>query len=393
MMARCVLALLTLLLVPVPAGAQKRIALTFDDVPRAPGAFLTPDERTRRLIAALGRARVRQAAFFVNPGAVADRTGGEQRIGDYVKAGHVLANHSWSHPHLNASSAADYLADIDRAESWLKGREGYRPWFRYPFLDEGGPDKPKRDAVRAGLAVRALRNGYVTVDASDWNMEQLAVEARAAGKRIDTAALRDLYIESHLEAAEFYDGLARRTLGRSPAHVMLLHETDIAALFVGDLVEALRRAGWEVVSADEAFADPIATARPDVPSAQGTLTEALAWEKGLPAPRWYARNDTRLANRLFAERVLHETPSVAEKPTPVLWSTPMTRSATLLLLLAPVLLLAACGGGSQGANTAADETSAAPVVQQGVPENLTDDPRNEAIPLDAPPTSTRPKAQ
>jgi peptidoglycan-N-acetylglucosamine deacetylase len=293
-----------------PQTAEKRIALTFDDVPRGPGAFLTQEERTKRLIAALREAGVSQAAFFVNPGFLAnpERDGGEQRIAAYVAAGHVLANHSFSHPHLNATAAADYLADIDKAEAWLKGREGRRPWFRFPFLDEGGGDKVKRDAVRAGLKARGLRNGYVTVDASDWNMEQLTIDARRAGKKIDMAALRDLYVESHVEAAEYYDQLARRTLGRSPAHVLLLHETDLAALFVDDLVEALRRKGWTIVTADEAFADPISTAEPDVPSAQGTLTEALAWQKGLPAPRWYERNDTRIANRLFAERVLKEKP-------------------------------------------------------------------------------------
>lgn len=48
---------------------------------------------------------------------------------------------------------------------------------------------------------------------------------------------------------------------------------------------------------------------PDVPVAQGTLTEALAWEKGLPPPRWYQRNGIAGASRLFAERVLHETPA------------------------------------------------------------------------------------
>jgi peptidoglycan/xylan/chitin deacetylase (PgdA/CDA1 family) len=293
-----------------PEIAQKRIALTFDDIPRGPGAFLTQEERTDRLIAALKAARVRQAAFFVNPGSIADpaRAGAEARIARYVRAGHVMANHSFSHPALTAVTAEAYLADIDKAEAWLKGREGRRPWFRFPFLNEGRQDKAKRDAVRAGLAARGLMNGYVTVDASDWHMEQLAIDAKKGGKAIDMAALRDLYVESHLEAAEFYDGLARRTLGRSPAHVLLLHETDLAALWIGDLVAALRRAGWEVVSADEAFADPINRAMPDVPSAQGTLTEALAWEKGLPPPRWYARNDTRLASRLFAERVLGERP-------------------------------------------------------------------------------------
>jgi peptidoglycan/xylan/chitin deacetylase (PgdA/CDA1 family) len=309
------LALLVLLLTAAaPANAQKRIALTFDDIPRMRGAFLTPDQRTVKLIAGLKRAGVRQAAFFVNPGNLdlPDGKGGEDRILAYVAAGHVIANHSFSHRHLGGTtglSAADYLADIDRAEAWLKGREGDRPWFRYPFLDEGGADKAKRDAVRAGLHSRHLRNGYVTIDGADWNMEANTIQAARDGKVMDMRALHDLYVETMVQAADYYDGLARRAIGRSPAHVILLHETDLAALWIADLVEALRKDGWEIVTADKAFADPISRLRPDVPSAQGTLTEALAWEKGLPAPRWYERNDTRILDALFAQRVLKEPPT------------------------------------------------------------------------------------
>ncbi|MDV3457653.1 polysaccharide deacetylase family protein [Sphingomonas sp. HF-S4] len=297
-------ALFLLVLAPT-AVAQKRIALTFDDTPRAAGAFFTPQERAKRLIASLKKAQVEQAAFFVNPGKV-QSPADEALVANYVRAGHVIANHSFSHPHLNQLTADAYLADIDKAEAWLAPRPGHRPWFRYPFLDEGGKDKAKRDAVRAGLAARGLTNGYVTAEGSDWNIETLTVEAKKAGKTIDMAALRDLYVETHVEAAEFADGLMVKTISRSPVHVMLLHETDIAALYIGDLVAGLRAKGWEIVTADVAYADPLNTAAPDVPSANGTLTELLAWEKGLPAPRWYARNDIKLANRLFAERVLHE---------------------------------------------------------------------------------------
>ena len=299
------LILLCVLLVATPAVAQKRIALTFDDAPRGVGAFFTKQERARRLMAGLRKARVAQVAFFVNPGR-AESPADAVLVDDYVRAGHVIANHSFSHLHLNQLSAADYLADIDKAEAWLKPRHGYRPWFRFPFLDEGGKDKAKRDAVRAGLAARGLTNGYVTAEGSDWNIEQLAIDAKKAGKKIDMAALRDLYVETHVEAADFADGLMRRTIGRSPSHVMLLHETDIAALFVADLVKALRADGWKIVAADTAYHDPLKTAAPDVPSANGTLTELLAWEKGLPAPRWYARNDLKIANPLFAKHVLHE---------------------------------------------------------------------------------------
>lgn len=305
---RWLAALVACLVMAVPAAAQKRIALSFDDAPRHAGAFMAPDARAKLLVQSLRKARVSQAVFFVTTGNLGkpDTGDGAANIARYVKAGHVIANHSFAHKRLSGMAAADYLADLDQAQAWLKGRPGYRPWFRFPFLDEGGKDKAKRDVLREGLKARGLSNGYVTAESSDWNIEGLAADAKKAGKRIDMKALRDLYVESHVEAAEYYDALAVKVLGRSPAHVMLLHETDIAALFIGDLVKALRAKGWEIVTADTAYADPIRLLQPDTPFAQGTLTEALAWEKGVPAPRWYERNDLRIANPLFARRVLGE---------------------------------------------------------------------------------------
>jgi len=297
-----------LLLLPVPAAAQKMIALSFDDVPRGRGAFFTPDERTQRIIAELKKAKAPQAAFFVNPGAIGhgDGVGGEERIAAYVAAGHVIANHGNSHKRLSTTDTAAYLADIDAAEIWLKGRPGYRPWFRFPFLDEGGKDKAKRDALRAGLAERGLRNGYVTAESSDWHLESLTRDAVRAGKKIDRKALGRLYVSWHVEAADFADAMIRRVTGRQPVQVMLLHETDLAALHIGDLVRALRKAGWTIVSADTAYADPIGTEMPDTPVANGTLTEALAWAAGVPAPRWYRYNQIDLATAAFRDKVLGE---------------------------------------------------------------------------------------
>ena len=311
---RWLIAALLLILAATPAAADKRIALTFDDVPRGRGAFFTPDERTIRLIAGLHKAGVKQAAFYVVPGQIGhdDGVGGAERIDAYVAAGHVIADHSFTHPHLTELSVADYMANVDQAEAWLKGREGRRPWFRYPFLDEGGADKAKVAAVRAALKARGLHKGYATVDGSDWNMEALTADAVKAGKKIDMAALRDLYVETMVQAADFADQLSRKTWGRQPAQVIVLHETDLAAMFIPDLVRGLRADGWTIITADQAYADPIAKLAPDVPSANGTLVELAAWEKGLPKPRWYERNDTDLANRLFAERVLHESVAPAK---------------------------------------------------------------------------------
>lgn len=284
----------------------KRIAFTFDDVPRAAGVLYTQDERTQRLIEGLKEAGVEQAAFFLNPKNIPTNEGAEARITAYVAAGHVIANHTFSHPWLSKVTAKAYLADLDKGAEWFEGREGTRPWFRYPFLDEGRDDKVKRDAVRDGLAARGLTNAYVTVDASDWFYEGALEDATREGKAIDQEALAALFIESHVEAAEFYAELAQRTLGRQPAHVMLMHENDLSALTLVDLVKALKTKGWQIITADEAYADPIAieAMRYDTPSAAGTLIEQLAWQKGLPSPRWYARNNTRLAEAEFRKRVL-----------------------------------------------------------------------------------------
>lgn len=310
MIARLLL-MLALVLGSSPALAGKRIALSFDDVPRGRGAFFTPDQRTRRIISALRETRAPQAAFFVIPGQIGhdNGIGGERRIAAYVRAGNVIANHSWSHKHLSETGALAFLDDIDKADAWLRRRPGFRPWFRFPFLDEGGKDKPRRDTVRAGLAARGLSNGYVTAESSDWHLDAMASEARVAGKQIDMAALGRLYVSWHVEAADFADGLLQKTTGRQPAQVLLLHETDLAALYLDDLIRALRKNGWTVISADEAYADPLARVLPDAPSANGTLSEALAWQIGLPAPRWYRYNNTGLARAAFAEQVLGEKPS------------------------------------------------------------------------------------
>ncbi|WP_285711467.1 polysaccharide deacetylase family protein [Erythrobacter oryzae] len=291
-----------------PALAQdKRIALTFDDVPRGAGAFFTPEERSKRLIAALREAGVAQAAFFVTTSGLdtPDGAGGEARIAAYVAAGHVIANHSHAHWHLDATSAEAYLADLDRAAAWLKGRPGFRPWFRYPFLDEGGRDAERRDALRSGLAARGLRNGYVTADGSDWHLEQLTIDAARAGQIMDMAALKKLYLQSQLGGIAYHEVLAQRTLGRSPPHVMLLHETDLAALFIADLVAELRKDGWTIITADEAFADTeLAAAMPMVPHTSGTLTGMIAWERGVQppyAPLWMG---TEVMSLLFERNVL-----------------------------------------------------------------------------------------
>lgn len=160
-----------------------------------------------------------------------------------------------------------YIADIDAAETKLKGLTNRRPWYRFPYLDEDGrgednTDLVKRDAFRAALAERNLMSGYVTVDTFDWHLDRLWQDAIKDGKTVNTDALSKVYVDMVLDAAEHFDTMGQEVLGRRPAQVVLLHENDLAASFTLDLVKALRENGWTIISPDEAFKDPMATMLP-----------------------------------------------------------------------------------------------------------------------------------
>jgi peptidoglycan-N-acetylglucosamine deacetylase len=292
--------------IPVAPVGDKRIALSFDDAPRGPGGLLNVDARPQILITALREAGVKQAVFFVNPGRIDASNGHSAILTAYTDAGHVLGNHTANHKRLSTVSAEAFLADVDAAEVWLKPHAGYRPLFRFPELDEGGADKAKRDAVRTGLKARGLRNGYVTADAWDWELDSLARKAIEARKSVDMAALRALYVENHVEAAEFADRLARKALGRAPAQVLLLHDTDLAALYLPDLVKALQAKGWRIITSDEAYADPLAKEQPDLRDTNGTILQMVARAKKVPGPYWFDRNEVQAMRMLFDSRVLRQ---------------------------------------------------------------------------------------
>lgn len=262
-----------------PQSAEiKQIALSFDDGPRGDGPHFTGDERGAALIEALASAKSPPVAFFVTTKDF-DKPGHRARIERYAAAGHLIANHSHSHQWLLRTATEDYIADIDMAETLLEGIDNRRPWYRFPYLDEGKPLE-KRDAVRAALKQRSLSNGYVTVDNYDWYIESKWKEAVRAGRPVNLDALQGAYVDMLMGAVNFYDKAAVETFQRSPVHVLLLHENDIAALFIDDLIAALRTDGWEIVSPDVAYADPIAAIEPQTLMTRQGHVAALAIEAG-----------------------------------------------------------------------------------------------------------------
>ena len=241
---------------------SQEIALTFDDAPVADGAFFTGVQRTSKIIEILKKYDVKQVAFFV----VTSQIDGEglQRLKMYADAGHLLANHSHSHNWIRVMGTAHYIRDFQKADSILKATKlPYQRWYRYPFLDEG-ETKTSRDSIRAALATLSLMNAYITIDNYDWYINSAAAKAIQNNIKINYSELKKFYIEHIWNSIQFYDNIGSQVLGRSPKHVLLLHENDMAALFLGDLIQFLKEKGWKIISPEDAYSDPIAQEIPDV---------------------------------------------------------------------------------------------------------------------------------
>jgi uncharacterized protein with LGFP repeats/peptidoglycan/xylan/chitin deacetylase (PgdA/CDA1 family) len=106
-----------------PATFASTVALTFDDGPSP--------QWTPQLLDIL-RARGVKATFFVLGSNVAAHPDIARRI---VAEGHVIANHSYSHPNFDLLSPAAQAAEIDRTNQAILNATGAQPCF---FRGPGG---------------------------------------------------------------------------------------------------------------------------------------------------------------------------------------------------------------------------------------------------------------
>jgi len=266
----------------VPAMARKptpQFSITMDDFHWQNAVKLTAAERNLAILAALQSNSIKAAAFVIGRNVEADE--GKQLIYAWDKAGHMIGNHTYSHRNYNSSGTviAEYEQDILRAEVLLKDFPRFKKYFRFPALKEGDT-AVKRDAMRAFFAQHGYRVGHVTIDNSDWAIDQRLTARLTKDPSADVKPYRDFYLEHIWARAEYYDSLARRTLGRPVKHTVLVHFNLLNGLFLGDVISMLKSKGWEPVDAEEAFTDTVFSAKPKVLPAGESIVWSIAKEKG-----------------------------------------------------------------------------------------------------------------
>jgi peptidoglycan-N-acetylglucosamine deacetylase len=186
-----------------PKGSRS-ILITFDD-------YGSP-EQINYLIDLLAEHQVR-AMFFIQ-GDWAERE--PAALAALKKAGHIIGNHTYSHPDLTTLTRTELTEQITKGPNTP-------PWFRPPY----GRYTP---VIRRHLHERGYVVCYWTIDSHDWAED-------ATPTSVATRVLRGLH----------------------PGAVVLFHAHQAATLKVlPELLPAIRAEGYELYGPD----DPDWTAQP-----------------------------------------------------------------------------------------------------------------------------------
>lgn len=259
--------------------SSPQISITMDDFNWANAVKLTATERNEAILSTL-RSHNLKAALFVQ-GRNIESDEGKELLRQWDKTDHLIGNHTYSHRNYGAPSVdvPGYQEDIIRAERLLTEFTNFRKYFRFPMLKEGAT-AATRDAMRFFLTQHGYKVGHVTIDNSDWLVDQRLTTRLKVNPATDVKPYRDFYLEHMWDRAQYYDALSNRTLGRSVKHTILTHFNLLNGLFLDDLICMFKSKGWTFIDAEEAFVDQVFSAKPNVLPAGESIVWSLAKEKG-----------------------------------------------------------------------------------------------------------------
>ncbi len=199
---------------PSAAGARKRIALTFDDGPSKSDPSNT--HQLIELLASFGRnfdTLVRATFFFqgvnIDPNIYHDNP-----VIRAHREGHLVANHSTSHPEFSKLSREQMRSEIQRTNDLIKQLGVPTPgFFRAPYGDLDGSD------LREVLAELGVTHVGWHVDSVDWSADSFhrivkrVVEGVMNSSRSDVVVLFHDGPENRAKTVQCIDALVPAFLG------------------------------------------------------------------------------------------------------------------------------------------------------------------------------------
>ncbi len=221
-----------------------------------------------------------RAVWFV-AGKSVDNDKGKQLLQKWNDDGHIIANHTYSHFNYHAPSITckTYTQDIQKCNALISGYGNYKRIVRFPYLKAGNTIS-KRDSLIDFLQQNNFKQGWVTIDASDWYVNMRLINRLKQNPGADISGFKEYYIKHIFERATYYNELSTQINHRQIKHTVLLHFNLTSALFLNDLIEKFRNEGWVIDDYSEAMKDPVYLEQPMAMPAEQSLIWMQAKQSG-----------------------------------------------------------------------------------------------------------------
>ncbi|MFZ6675137.1 polysaccharide deacetylase family protein [Undibacterium sp. Xuan67W] len=273
---------LTLAFVFITNAQAQSVAFTFDDGPSvASTPLLSAQARNQAMLDALAKHQVK-AALFITAANGATQPAGYALAKAWGDAGHAIGNHTMTHPdlHIDKLSLAQYQQEILDCDRIISTLPGYQKWFRFTYLREGNTPE-KRDGMRGFLKQHGYRNAYVSLDTSDWRLDEKLTEVLTKNPQADISPIKRTYLSHIRQRAIAYRALSQQLQGRDIPQIILLHHNLINALWLDDVITQFKDMDWNIVTPASAFADPVYQLLPDRPAPGQSLQLSMARSLGV----------------------------------------------------------------------------------------------------------------
>lgn len=239
----------------------------------------------RRLYGALASANVLDPQPYLSGQFPEIDTSYIEILKDWVRAGHILGNHTYWHSNLSNGNTDLFIKGIEKNEKLLTSLcEHDARLFRYPFLREG-TTQPVRDQIRQFLRDGSYKVVPVTVDFADWAWHRSYVRSMHRRSPAALEMMQATYIEVAVLALKASILASRQLFGRDIPHVLLLHLGAFTALNLDKLLETYSQLGVRYVTVDKVMADEVYSAAPNVilPGKGRSFLEQSRIERNEPA--------------------------------------------------------------------------------------------------------------
>lgn len=272
------------------AGQEKppvrKMAVTIDDLPWVGSNNLANTRRQTKKLLRVLRTHRAPAIGFVNerklqvPGEVEARTA---LLQDWVNAGMMLGNHTYSHADFNALTAEQFAEDILKGEvvtrRLMRSRLPYQLYFRSPMTRTGNTQE-KKEALEKFLAKHGYKMTPHTIENSDFVFNALYVQALQRKDEAMARRLSESYLDFTIAATVFAERISPQIFGREVAQTLVIHANDITADCLDEMLRRFKARGYRFVTLDEAMADPAYATKVTVVSSYGP-TWLWRWMKSM----------------------------------------------------------------------------------------------------------------